>query len=90
MDVVDPAGQLVRVSYDVVSVVGDVVTLTETTNDPDGAPLRGAHASPRFLGVDALARFLVDAGCAIEARSEGEFREPLCPIRPEIATVARV
>lgn len=89
-DVVDPAGQPVWISYEVESVVGDVVTLTETTSDQDGAPLRVDRASLRFLGVDTLAGFLADAGFEIEAQYGGWFREPLDPTSPEIITVAQV
>jgi SAM-dependent methyltransferase len=90
IDVVDPSGRRVRISYDVEAVVGDVVTLTETTRDPDGTPLRVDRADLRFLDVDTLARFLTDAGFAIEAQYGGWFREPVNPASPEIVTVARV
>lgn len=90
MDVVDPLGRLVRISYEVESVVGDVVTLTETTSDPNGAPLRVDRASLRFLDVDTLAGFLADAGFEIEAQYGGWLREPLDPGSPEIITIARV
>ena len=90
MDIVDPSGRAVRISHEVESVVGDVVTLTETTSDPDGAPLRVDRASLRFLDVDTLAGFLADPGFEIEAQYGGWFREPLEPASPEIITVARV
>ncbi|MBA2462182.1 MAG: class I SAM-dependent methyltransferase [Actinobacteria bacterium] len=90
MDVVDPSGRPVRISYEVESVVGDVVTFTETTSDADGAALRVDRASLRFLDVDTLAGFLADAGFEIEAQYGGWFREPLDPGSPEIITVARV
>jgi SAM-dependent methyltransferase len=89
-EVVDPSGRRLRVSHEVESVVGDLVTLTETTSDPDGTPLRVDRASMRFLDVGALARFLTDAGFAIEAQYGGWFREPLGPVSPEVVTVARV
>jgi len=90
MDVVDPSGRPVRISYEVESVVDDVVTFTETTSAPDGIQLRVDRASLRFLGVDALAGFLSDAGFEIEAQYGGWFREPLDPASPEIITVASV
>ncbi len=89
VDVVDPSGRPVRVSHEVESVVGDVVTLTETTSDADGALLRVDRASLRFLDVDTLDGFLADAGFEIEAQYGGWFREPLDPASPEIVTVAR-
>jgi SAM-dependent methyltransferase len=89
IDVVDPAGRPVRVTYQVESVAGDVVTLTETTSDPGGAVLRVDRASLRFLPVDALAGFLADAGFQVEAQYGGWSREPLEPSSPEVVTVAR-
>ncbi len=90
MDVVDPSGRSVRISYQVESVVGDVVTFTETTSDPDGALLRVDRGSLRFLDVDTLSGFLADAGFEIGAQYGGWFREPLDPASPEIVTVAKV
>lgn len=90
MDVVDPSGRPVRISYEVESVVGDVVTLTETTSDPGGAPPRVDRASLRFLDVDTLAGFLGDVGFEVEARYGNWLREPLDPTSPEIVAVARV
>jgi len=90
IEVVDPSGRPVRVWHEVEAVVGDVVTFTETTSDPDGAQLRVDRASLRFLDVDALAGFLADAGFEIEAQYGGWCREPLHPASPEIITVARV
>ena len=89
VDVVDPSGRPVGISYEVQAVVGDVVTLTETTSDPDGAVLRVDRARLRFLDADTLAGFLADAGFEIEARYGGWLREPLVPASPEIITVAR-
>ncbi len=90
IDVVDPAGWPIRVSHEVESVAGDVVTFTETTRQPDGAPLRVDRASLRFLDVADLAVFLADAGFTIEAQFGGWSREPLAPTSPEIITIARV
>jgi ubiquinone/menaquinone biosynthesis C-methylase UbiE len=89
-EVVDPSGRRVRVSHEVESVVGDVVTLSETTSDPDGTPLRVDRATLRFLDVETLAHFLADAGFAIEVQYGGWFGEPLGPASPEIVTIARV
>jgi hypothetical protein len=89
MDVVDPTGRPVRISHEVESVVGDVVTLTETTSDQDGTPLRVDRASLRFLDMDTLASLLADTGFQIEARYGGWLREPLEAASPEIVTIAR-
>lgn len=88
-DVVDPSGRPVRITHEVESVVGDVVTFTETTSDPDGAPLRVDRASLRFLDVEALAGLLAAAGFEVEARYGGWSREPADPASPEIVTLAR-
>jgi len=87
--VVDPAGRPLRVSHRVESVAGDVVTLTETTSTPEGAPLRVDRASLRFLDVDRLRTFLAEAGFGIEAQYGGWSRQPLAPASPEIVTIAR-
>jgi hypothetical protein len=46
---VDAAGRTLRVSHHVESVVGDVVTFTETTSGSDGTVLRVDRSSLRFL-----------------------------------------
>jgi hypothetical protein len=89
VEVVDPSGRPVRVWHQIESVAGDVVTLTETTGDPDGTPLRVDRASLRFLDVGGLAGFLAGAGFRIEAQYGGWRREPLGPASPEIITIAR-
>ncbi len=89
-DVVDHSGRPVRVSHEVESVVGDVVTLTETTSEPGGASLRVDRGSLRFLDIDVLAGFLTGAGFEIEAQYGGWSRESLGLTSPEIITVARV
>jgi hypothetical protein len=52
IDVVDHAGRELRVSYQVESVAGDVVTFTETTATRAGEPLRVHRASLRFLDAE--------------------------------------
>lgn len=89
MDVVDPSGRPVHISYEVESVVGDVVTFTETTSDTDGGRLRVDRASLRFLDVDTLWSFLADAGFEIEAQYGSWLREALDPTSPEIVSIAR-
>jgi SAM-dependent methyltransferase len=89
MNVVDPSGRPVRIWHDVEGVVGDVVTFTETTGDPDGTAWRVDRASLRFPDAATLAGFLADAGFVIEAQYGGWSHEPLDPGSPEIVTVAR-
>lgn len=88
-EVVDDNGRQVRISYDVESVVDDVVTLTETTSDADGATLRVDRASLRFLDVDVLDALLEAAGLAVDARYGGFAAERLEKDSPEIVTIAR-
>jgi SAM-dependent methyltransferase len=88
-DVLDPAGRPLRIAHQVESVAGEVVTLTETTSDPDGNPLRVDRASLRFLGPDRLAAFLAEAGFGVEAQYGDWSRAPLGPSSPEIITIAR-
>ena len=89
IDVVDPRGRPVRISYEVVSVAGDVITVTETTSDPDGETLRVDRAPIRFLHPELLARMVEDAGFVIEARYGGWAHKPFAPDAPELVTVAR-
>jgi SAM-dependent methyltransferase len=90
MEVVDASGEKLHIWHEVETVIDDVITLTETTADPDGTPLRVDRASLRFLNVDALGAFLADAGFLIEEQYGGWLHEPLDPASPEIITVARV
>jgi SAM-dependent methyltransferase len=90
IEIVDPAGRQVRVSYEVESLVDDRVTLTETTSDQRGVPLRVDRATLRFLEIDTLARFLATAGFQIEAQYGGWSRDPIDAASGEIITVARV
>ena len=89
LDVVDPAGQALRISYQVLSVDGDVVTLTETTSDPEGTVLRVDQARLRFLDADALGCSLAEAGFTIEAQHGGWSGEMLAATSREIITTAR-
>lgn len=89
LDVVDPAGRAVRVTYQVQSIDGDVVTLTETTSDPEGTVLRVDRASLRFLDADALTRFLAEAGFVVDAQHGGWCGETAGETTAEIVTFAR-
>lgn len=88
LDAVDPSGTPVHVSYDIEDVVGELVTLTETTSDRDLDPLRVDRATLRFLGVDELDRFLSDAGFLVEARYGGWEGKPVADDSAELVTVA--
>jgi ubiquinone/menaquinone biosynthesis C-methylase UbiE len=90
MEVTDPAGRELRISYEVLDVTGDVVTLTETTSDRDGEPLRVDRGRLRFLDPDTLATCLDDAGFAVEARFGGWERQPFSGASHELIVIARV
>ena len=87
-EAVDPQGRPVRMSYEVESVKGDVVALSETTTVSDGR-MRVDRASLRFLDKVTLSTFLTEAGFAIEAQYGDWEKGPLLPSSPEIITVAR-
>jgi SAM-dependent methyltransferase len=88
VEVVDPAGREIRVWHHVESVDGDIVTLTETTGERDGTPLRMDRARLRFPDRDTLAAFLREAGFEIESQFGGWDEQPLTPCAPEIITIA--
>ncbi len=90
IEVVDPAGRALLMTYDVLAVEGDVVTLTETTRDADGRALRVDEGSLRFLDADALADFLREAGFVIAAQYGGWSQEALTASSAEIVTLAQV
>lgn len=89
LDVVDPAGRAVRITYQVLSEDGDVVTLTETTSDPEGTVLRVDQARLRFLDADTLRCFLTEAGFIVDAQHGGWSGETLEGTSREIVTFAR-
>ena len=86
-DVVDPSGRSLRVWHEVEDVSGDVVTLTETTGDSQGTPLRIDRARLRFLSVGALHQCVTRAGLSVVAQYGGWSREPLTEMSPEIITI---
>lgn len=91
-EVVDAAGRTLRVTHRVESVVGDVVTLRETTSDAQGGAVRVVREDRsrlRFLDVPVLGEFLAGAGFAIEAQYGDWQRGPVTGTSREIVTVAR-
>lgn len=89
IDVVDGAGTPLRITYEVLDVDGDVVTLTETTSARDGGRLRVDEGRLRFLGPGRLAAALAAAGFAIEAQYGDWDGAPFMEGSPEITTIAR-
>lgn len=89
LEVTDSSGRELQVSYEVLDVTGDVVTLTETTSDRDSQPLRVDRGQLRFLGNDILTTFLTNAGFEIDAQYGNWDRTPLTSTSHEIITVAQ-
>jgi SAM-dependent methyltransferase len=84
-----PDGRVLRIWHEVVSVVGDVVTMTETTALPDGTVIRVDRAGLRFFDVPTLGRFLTEAGFQIEYQYGDWQRGPVTERSREIITVVR-
>ncbi|MFJ1546509.1 hypothetical protein [Streptomyces sp. NPDC088246] len=89
VDVTDHMDRALRVSHFVESVVGDVVTFTETTATRAGEPLRIDRTSLRFLDAGRIGAFLGEAGFAVEARYGDWSRGPLTAGSDDIVVVAR-
>ncbi|MDX6315508.1 MAG: hypothetical protein QOF44_4972 [Streptomyces sp.] len=89
VDLVDPAGRALRVWHEVQSLVGDLVTFTGTTAQPDGTVLRVDRTTLRFLDVTAIDAFLSEAGFEIEAQYGDWHRAPITGTSREIITIAR-
>lgn len=89
IEVVDAAGRALRITYQVLSIVDDVVTLTETTSDADGTVLWVDQASLRFLDAERLIRFLIETGFSIDAQQGDWSGGPLNQESREIVTFAR-
>ncbi|MEV6903649.1 class I SAM-dependent methyltransferase [Amycolatopsis sp. NPDC051372] len=77
-----------RLWHEVESVVGGVVTFTETAADPEGTVLRVDRAALRFLGPAELDDFLAAAGFVVEERFGDCERGPLTEQSREIVTIA--
>jgi hypothetical protein len=88
-EVTDRSGRRLRVAHQVESVIGDLVTLTETTSHPDGTILRVDRATLRFLDLPTLNSFLTGAGFTIDAQYGDWHREPITGSSREIITIAR-
>jgi SAM-dependent methyltransferase len=87
--ITDHRGVPVTVSYQVLSVVGDVVTLTETTIAPDGEVLRVDEGKLRFIDPTLLADLLVSTGFSIESQFGDWDETPFDEDASELITIAR-
>ncbi|HEX7146509.1 MAG TPA: class I SAM-dependent methyltransferase [Actinomycetota bacterium] len=89
IDVVDHQGRELRVVYQVESVAGGVVTLTETTATRDGQALRVDRGSLRFLDAEAVEEALGRAGFEVEVWYGDWSRGPLTEDSDNIVVVAK-
>ena len=88
-EVIDASGRTLRVAHEVESVVGDVVTVSETTSDAAGVVLRVDRAPLRFLDVPALEAFLARAGFTVEAQYGDWKRGPITDTSTEVIMIAQ-
>jgi SAM-dependent methyltransferase len=90
VEVTDPAGRTWRQSPQVdLPVTGELVSFTATYTGRDWDESRASRSTLRFLGADALARFLAQAGLRVEEQYGDWDRQPLTSASPEIITIAR-
>ncbi|HYK32041.1 MAG TPA: class I SAM-dependent methyltransferase [Streptosporangiaceae bacterium] len=88
-DFTDSSGRALRVWHEIESIVGDVVTLTETTAEADGPVLRMDRGTLRFMDVETLNGFLAETGFEITAQYGSWDRDPIDASSREIITIAR-
>ncbi len=88
--VISPAGAVVLVVTEVDKpVTGDTVSFTTTFTSSDWAAPEVSRSTLRFLGADAVAKFLDGAGLAVDEQYGDWDRGPLTVSSPEIITIAR-
>jgi SAM-dependent methyltransferase len=85
----NPDGEVVRVTYELQEVTGDLVRLTEALSGAWWDRPQVGHGTLRFLDPDSLAAFLDDAGFAVEEQFGDWQRGPLTGTSEEIVTIAR-
>jgi SAM-dependent methyltransferase len=89
-EVTDQADRTVRMARKVETPFdGKVVSFSHTFTSPSWDQAQVSRSTLRFLGADALAGFLAEAGLAIEAQFGDWDRRPLADESPEIITLAR-
>lgn len=87
-DFTDSSGRALRVWHEVESVVGGVVTCTETTAEADGRILRVDRGDLRFMDVATVNDFLAEAGFQIAAQYGTWDGGPVDAASHEIITIA--
>lgn len=86
----NPDGETVTVSYEVLDVTGDVVTVTETLAGQWWDKPRTEMAKLRFIDPRTLTGLLDQAGYAVMHQYGDWDRGPLAATSSEVITVARV
>jgi SAM-dependent methyltransferase len=89
-EVVDDAGDTVRVWHDVESVDGELVTFTETFGSAGWPADRISRSTLRFVRAEQLDHLLAEAGFVIDERYGDWDRSLFTPTSREIITVAHV
>jgi SAM-dependent methyltransferase len=89
MQITTPAGAVVRIEHEILSVADGVVQLSETfTSDLWDEP-QPTYGGLRFVTAGALSAFLREAGLAVDEQFGNWDRSPLTEASPEIITIAR-
>ena len=86
---VDYAGRALVMSWRIEAVADGVVTMTETTSEPDGTVLHVGRGKLRFLDPATLNALLADAGFAVDEQYGDFSRGPITSESRTIVTVAR-
>jgi hypothetical protein len=89
VEIVDETGSTVRLAHEVESMDGDLVSFSTTFSSPAWDGPRVSRSTLRFLSVDSLSRFLIEAGLAIEEQFGDWDGQPLTETSPEIITIAQ-
>lgn len=84
-----PDGTIVRMTRQIDAVSGDRVSFSHSFTSPAWPEQQTSHSTLRFLDAETLAKFLAEAGLAIDAQYGDWNREPFTPQSPEIITIAR-
>ncbi len=82
-------GSSIQTSTRVDSVEGELVSFTSTFSSPTWDQPRASQSTLRFLPLDSLRQFLVEAGFEIETQYGDWDRSPLTKRSVEIITLAR-
>jgi SAM-dependent methyltransferase len=87
--VVDPTGATVEMAREVQENDGDRVTFTSAYTSDHWPEAKVSKSTLRFLGADALASFLDEAGLTVVEQYGDWDRQPLSAESPEIIGVVR-